>query len=120
MPFICLLWLLYIYCFFPLCSPVDPAATAEYTAAGYDYYLDDRTPTVELPSKQSHSLPQISPIFPYISCTRHCYYFCYDYNPIQLHSLILSPLDVPPLSYVANYIYALFSSEPCALLARIR
>src|ERR1041384_6196964 len=30
-----------------------------------------------------------------LSCTRHCYCCCYDYNPIQLHSLLLSPLDVP-------------------------
>src|SRR3954462_8942847 len=51
-----------------------------------------------------------------LSCTRNCYCCCYNYNPIQLHSLILSPLDVPPLSYAAYYIYALFSSEPCALL----
>src|SRR3954465_4124464 len=38
----------------PLLSPVDPAATADYTAAEYDYVVDDRTPTVELPGKQSH------------------------------------------------------------------
>src|ERR1041385_4503129 len=85
-----------------------------------NYVDDDRTPTVELPGKQSHSLPQISPIFPYISCTRHRYCCCYVYNPIQLHSLFLSPLAVPPLSYAAYYYYALFSSEPCALLSRIR
>src|ERR1041385_1862199 len=72
-----------IYCFFPLYSSVDPAATANYTATEYDYVVDDRTPTVELPGKQSHSLPQISPIFPYISCTRHCYCCCYNYNPIN-------------------------------------
>ena len=49
----------------PFCSPVDLAATADYTAAGYDYFVDDPAPTVELPGKQSHSLPQISPTFPY-------------------------------------------------------
>ena len=38
----------------PLLSPVDPAATADYTAAAYDYVVDDSTPTVELPGKQSH------------------------------------------------------------------
>src|SRR3954465_13552014 len=111
---------MYLLCLFPPYSSVDPAAAADYTAAGYDYFVDDRTPTVELAGKQSHSLPPISPIFPYISCTRHCYCCCYDYNPIQLHSLILSPLDVPPLSYAAYYIHALFSSEPCALLVRTR
>src|SRR3954470_8627543 len=52
----------------PLCSPIDPAATADYTAAGYDYFVDDPAPTGELPGKQSHSLPQISPIFSVLSC----------------------------------------------------
>src|SRR3954467_8891140 len=97
---------LYLLCLFPPYPPVDPAAAVDYTAAEYDYVVDDPTPTVELPGKQSHSLPQISPIFPYFSCTRHCYCCCYDYNPIQLHSLILSPLDVPFLSYAACYNYA--------------
>ena len=41
----------------PLYSPVDPAATADYTAAGYDYVDDDRTPTVELPGKQPFPSP---------------------------------------------------------------
>ena len=35
-----------------LLSPVDPA---DYTAAAYDYVVDDSTTTVELPGKQSHS-----------------------------------------------------------------
>ena len=51
--------------FVPLYLSVDPEAVVDYTAAGYDYVVDDRTPTVELLGKQSHSLPQISPIFPY-------------------------------------------------------
>src|SRR3954470_7021265 len=79
--------------FVPLYLSVDPEAAVDYTAAGYDYVVDDRTPTVELPGKQSHSLPQISPIFPYflalgIMLLLRCF-------PIQLHSLFLSPLDVP-------------------------
>src|ERR1041384_6166067 len=111
---------LYLLFLPPFYSPVDPASVVDYTAAEYDYFVDDPTPTVELPGKQSHSLPQISPILSVLSCTRHCYCCCYDYNPIQLHSLILSPLDVPPLSYPVYYNYALFSSEPCTLLARIR
>src|SRR4051812_18935737 len=49
----------------PLYSPIDPATTADYTAAGYNYFVDEPAPTVELPGKQSHSLPQISPTFPY-------------------------------------------------------
>src|SRR3954462_15027283 len=101
-----------IYCFFLPLIPGRPAAAVDYPAAEYDYFVDDPATTIELPGKQSHSLPQISPTFPYISCTRHCYFCCYDYNPIQLHNLFLSPLDVPPLYYVAYYYYALFSSEP--------
>src|SRR4051812_2986438 len=68
---------LYLLCLFPLYSPVDPAAAADYTAAEYDYFVDDPTPTVELPGKQSHSLPPTSPTFLYFSCTRHCYCCCY-------------------------------------------
>src|ERR1041385_5096434 len=45
-----------------------------------------------------------------LSCTRHCYCCCYGYNPIQLHSLILLPLDVPSLSYAACYICILYSA----------
>src|SRR3954466_15521540 len=93
MPCICLHDFIVFTVFIPsFNSPVDPAATADYTAAGYDYFVDDPAPTRELPGKQSHSLPQISPTFSVLSCTRHCYYCCYDYNPIQLHSLFLSPL----------------------------
>src|ERR1041385_6598405 len=56
-----------------------------------------------------------------LSCTRHCYCCCYDYNPIQLHNLFLSPLDVPSFNPMLPIItYALFSSKPCALLARFR
>src|SRR4051812_33204054 len=83
---------LYLLCLF-FCSPVDPTAAVDYTAVGYDYFVDDPAPTRELPGKQSHSLPQISPTFSVLSCTRHCYCCCYDFNPIQLHSLFLSPLD---------------------------
>ena len=41
--------MLAVYLLFPLpYSTVDPAATADYTAAAHDYVVDDRTPTVEL------------------------------------------------------------------------
>ena len=53
MPCICIVYcLLYIYCFFPPSSPVDPATTVDATAE-YDYYVDDPTPIVELPGKQN-------------------------------------------------------------------
>ena len=42
---------LYLLCLSPL-SPVDPAAIADYTAAGYDYSVDDQSLATELPSKQ--------------------------------------------------------------------
>ena len=38
--------------FIPPYSPLDPAAAVDYTTAEYDYVVDDRTPTVELPGKQ--------------------------------------------------------------------
>src|ERR1041385_7772124 len=111
---------LYLLFSSPLYSSVDPAATADYTTAGYDYFVDDCTPTVELPGKQSHSLPQISPTFSVLSCTRHCY--CYYYVIILFNCIacFCRPLLYLPLSYAAYYNYALFSTEPCALLARIR
>ena len=40
-----------------LLSLVDPAATADYTAAAYDYVVDDSTATVELPGKQPFPSP---------------------------------------------------------------
>src|SRR3954465_10714092 len=53
-------------------SPVDPAATAYYTATEYDYFTDDRTPTVEPPGKQSHSpLPHIAYLSLLFCCIRH-------------------------------------------------
>src|ERR1041384_7357524 len=86
-----LLSLLCIYCFSPLFyCPVVSTSAADPPVI--DYFVDDRTSTVELTGKQSHSLPHISPIFPYFSCTRHMLLLL-RYNPIQLHSLSLSPLD---------------------------
>ena len=55
----CALLALYLL-FLPPSSPVDPATAADYTAAEYDYVVDDRTPTVELPGKQC---PITSPIY---------------------------------------------------------
>ena len=49
--------------FLPPYSPVDPD-TAVDDVAGYDYFVDDRTPTAELPGKQSPSpLPDITYLF---------------------------------------------------------
>src|ERR1043165_6530902 len=101
MPFNWLLCLLVFTVSPPLYSPVDPAAAADYTAAGYDYFVDDPTSTVELPGKQSHSLPQISPIFPYISCTRHCYCCCYVTILFNCIACFCRPLMYLPLSYAA-------------------
>ena len=84
----------------PLLSPVDPAATADYTAAAHDYVVDDSSTTVELPGKQSHSpLPHIAYCSIFICCTRHM--LLLRYFPIQMHSLSLSPLDYLPISYAA-------------------
>src|SRR3954465_7122209 len=43
-----------------------------------------------------------------LSCTRHCYCCCYVFNPIQLHSLFLSPLDEP--SFILCSLLYLFHS----------
>ena len=52
MPCICTVYcLLYIYCFSPPSSPVDPA-TAAADVLEY-YYVDDPTPIAELPGKQN-------------------------------------------------------------------
>ena len=54
----CLIAMFALYLLFllpPLLSPVDPAATADYTAATHDYVVDDSTTTVKLPGKQSQS-----------------------------------------------------------------
>ena len=48
----CILFALYLLFLPPLSSPVDPATAADDTAQ-YDYYVDDPTPTVELPGKQN-------------------------------------------------------------------
>src|SRR4051812_40347843 len=95
---------LYLLCLSPLYLLVDPEVAIDYTAAGYDYVVDDRTPTVELPGKQSHSLPQISPTFPYFSCTRHNFY-CYDAYLFNCIACFCRPLMYLPLAYAACYIY---------------
>ena len=80
--------LLYIYCFFPPYSPIDPAATAD-DFAGYDYYADDQAPTSELPGKQSPiPLPDIAYLSVLISCIRH-FLLLLD-SSYSLHSLSLS------------------------------
>src|SRR3954469_19800068 len=78
-----------------LSPPLFYCPVVSTTAAGapvIDYVVDDRTPsTVELPGKQSHSpLPHITYCSIFICCTRHM--LLLRYNPIQLHSLSLSPL----------------------------
>ena len=78
--------------FLPLSyCPVVPTTAAD--APLIDYIVDDRTP---LPSSfQASSAPSPLPHIAYLSliicCTRHMLLLCY--NPIQLHSLSLSPLD---------------------------
>src|ERR1043165_1954361 len=50
--------------------PVVPTTDAD--APVIDYFVDDRTPTIKLPGKQSHSpLPHIAYLSVFICCTRH-------------------------------------------------
>ena len=88
----------------PPLSPVDPAATVDYTAAAHDYVVDDSTPTVELPGKQSHSpLPHIAYLSVFIYCTRHMRLLRYFlFNCIACHC---RPLITFPLSYASIYKY---------------
>src|SRR3954471_7362645 len=61
-PFLYICYVIQFYCYYccvfivppPLYSPIDLAAAADYIVAEYDYFVDDRTPTVELPGKHSH------------------------------------------------------------------
>src|SRR3954464_12849136 len=101
----------------PSCSVDLDTATAADDAPVINYIVDDRTPTIELRGKQSHSpLPHIAYFSIIICCTRHM--LLLRYFPIQMHSLSLSPFDVPFLYPIAAYIIyiILYSSGPCALL----
>ena len=70
------LCLLYIYCFFPLFSPVDPETAAD--AHVIDYVVDDTSSfSIELPGKQTpleHS--DITHFFPSHACIRTATAFC--------------------------------------------
>ena len=62
----CLIAMFALYLLFllpPLLSPVDSAATADYTAAAYDYVVDDSTTAVELPGKQPFPSPTYRLLF---------------------------------------------------------
>src|SRR3954464_12222795 len=116
----CLFMLAWYLLFLPplFYCPVVPTTDAD--APVIDYVDDDRTPTTELPGKQSHSpLPHIAYFSIFICCTRHM--MLLRYFPIQMHSLSLSPLVVPFLYPMQPIINIIYSSGPCALLAdRIR
>src|SRR3954462_1811103 len=107
----------------PSKSMVDPAATSTIPLP----CATTSSTTVPLPSSfQASSAPSPLPHIAYLSllfcCTRHM--LLLHYNPIQLHSLSLSPLDYLStilccLKYI--YIYIIFNSYPYALLVnRIR
>src|SRR3954465_15115042 len=83
---------LYLLFLPPLLSPVDPAATADYTAAEYDYVVDARTPTDERPGQQSHFPSPTYRLLFYILSVALGICCCYDSGLFQLHSLSLSPL----------------------------
>ena len=64
-----MLCLLYIYCFFPLFSPVDP----ETDAAPVIDYVDDDPSLPEQPGKPPLLIIPISPIPFSRACIRFCY-----------------------------------------------
>ena len=101
-PFLCIFYVINLYCYYcgvftvssPLFLPIDVRPLPMLPPL-IDYVVVDRVP---LPSSfQASSAP--SPL-PYISslsvlfyCTSHM--LLLRYNPIQLHSLSLSPLVIP-------------------------
>src|ERR1043165_641801 len=92
-----------VYLLFSPLLYLSDSPTTDADAPVIDYVDDDRTPTVELPGKQSHSpLPHIAYFSIIICCTRHM--LLLRYFPIQMHSLSLSPFDVPLLYPIAAYI----------------
>src|ERR1043165_4133629 len=103
-----------IYCF---CPPLllFGSPTTDADAPVIDYFVDDRTPTIELPGKQSPSpLPHIAYFSIFICWTRHMLLLCYF--PIQMHSLSLLPIVVPFLYPIAAYIiYIIYSTVDPAL-----
>ena len=59
----CVHCLLCIYCFFPLLLLIDTETADD--APEYDYFVDDQTPSVELPGKQNPlDHPDIAYSFP--------------------------------------------------------
>src|SRR3954464_14487032 len=95
MPYICIA-IIVVYLLFssPLFLPIEVATAADASPV-FDYFVDDRVP---LPSSYQASsapspLPHIAYLSIFICCTRHL--LLLRYNPIQMHSLSLSPLDVP-------------------------
>ena len=66
-------------------------------------------------SRATSPLPHIAYFSIFICWTRHM--LLLRYFPIQMHSLSLSPFDVPFLNLIAAYIiYIIYSAGPCALL----
>src|ERR1041385_7151660 len=91
------------FVFIPLSFSADPVAAGDYTAAEYDYFVDDPAPSVELPGKQIHSLPQISPTFPYflaLGIVTTAATIIVLFNCI---ACFCRPLMYLPLSYAAYY-----------------
>ena len=79
--------------FLPPSSPLDSNTTAA-DVPGYDYYVDDHTPIVELPGKQSPSpLPVITYLFRIIIALGIAA-ATVTLIPILMHNLFLSPLII--------------------------
>src|SRR3954471_18297057 len=103
---------------FPPYSPADPTATADYTATEYDYFTDDRSPTVELPGKQRHfPLPHIAYLSIFICCTRHC--CCYVTFLFECIACLCRPLLYFSLSYAACYMYVFLQQLALRLIRQL-
>src|SRR4051812_26393007 len=90
----------FVFTVSPPSSLVDRTTVPDYTAAEYDNVVKDRPLPSSFQASRAIFLPQISPIFPYFSCPRHCccYYVKFLFCCI---ACFCRPLMYPPLSYAA-------------------
>ena len=103
-----LLVMLAVYLLFlPPYSPVDPAATVDYTATVYDYVVNDSTP-YRRASRQATPLPlsHISPTCLYLSVALGicCCYVTLLFNCIACHCRHLFTFPISYADYINIYI----------------
>ena len=91
-----------LYLLFPPYSSIDVATVV---GAPLIDYVTVGSSSCQTSFQASRALPlsQISPIFPYYSCIRHC--CCCMLLPILLHNLSLSPFTIVPYLILCCLVY---------------